>query len=208
MKNIDIKNIHEAPLAIRGAVAFVVFLATLFLGYKFDLSSLSKRLTTEMRQEGDLKAQYESLMQKKAILNYDISHLPALRAQLAEWKKSIIKHDELAELLNTILRTSGNNHLYVSLFDPEAAAKDGEYEKLPIKLIVVGSYHQLADFISQIANLPQLVAIGDFLISTENKNDVLGDKLAKQANEQNLLTAELQLAVYYQPEAEQPDEKK
>ncbi len=45
-----------------------------------------------------------------------------------------------------------------------------------------------------------LVAIGDFTISTENKNDVLGAKLAQEANSGNLLTTELTLIVYLLPE--------
>ncbi len=202
MMKFNIKNVHEWPLSLRSGVVFVIFLITLFLGYYFDLSSMSKQLDAAVQQEDDLKQQYQSLITHKAVLKHDLSHLPELRAQLVEWKKSIIKHEELAELLNTILKTGANNHLYISLFEPEAAAKEDEYEKLPIKVIVVGSYHQLADFISQLANTPQLVVIGDFIMSNENKNDVLGSKLAQQANEQNLLTAEMKLAIYYQPEAE------
>lgn len=198
----NIRNVHDWPLSLRCGVGVVIFLVTLFLGYRFDLSSLSTQLNVVTQQEDDLKLQYDALMKKKAVLKHDLAGLPALRAQLVEWKKSIIKHEDLADLLNSILKVGTSNHLYISLFDPDAAIKEGEYEKLPIKVIVVGSYHQLADFISQLANLPQLVAIGDFIISNENKNDVLGAKLAQQANEQNLLTAEMKLAIYYQPEAE------
>ena len=202
MMKFNIKNVHEWPLSLRSAVALLVFLLTLYLGYRFDLSGKSEQLATAEQQEDDLKLQYEALSRKKTVLKHDISHLPGLQQQLVEWKKSIIKHEELAELLNTILKNASNNHLYVSLFDPDTVVKEGEYEKLPIKVIVVGSYHQLADFVSQLANLPQLVVIGDFVISNENKNDILGSKLAQQANEQKLLTIEMNLAVYYIPEAE------
>lgn len=202
MAKFNIRHVHQWPLSLRSGVVFIVFLLTLFLGYHFDLSSKNAQLKAVIQQEGDLKSQYESLMKSRAVLKHDVSHLTELRTQLAEVKKAIIKHEELAELLNTILKVGANNHLYINLFQPETATKEGEYEKLPIKVVVVGSYHQLADFISQLVNLPQLVVIGDLTISKENKSDVLGDKLAQQANEQNLLTAEIALAIYYQPEAE------
>lgn len=204
--NFNVKNIHEWPLSLRAGVAGVMFILTLTLGYYFDLSRLRHQLNAVIHHEADLKLQYEALMKKKTELKHDISQLPALRAQLAELKKTIIKQDELAEMLNAILKVGGSNHLFFSLFDPDTVVKDAEYEKLPIKVMVVGSYHQLADFISQLANLPQLIWVGDMIISTENKNDALGAKLAQQANAQNLLTMEVNLAVYYQPE-EVPDDK-
>lgn len=77
------------------------------------------------------------------------------------------------------------------------------YAKVPIKVVVVGSYHQLADFISQIANMPWIVSVGDFTISSDSQNPSLGDKLAKQAELQHLLTAEMTLDVYHVPESKQ-----
>lgn len=71
------------------------------------------------------------------------------------------------------------------------------FAKVPIKVVLVGTYHQIADFISQVANMPSIIVIGDFTISKESSNALLGEKLAKQAEAQHLLSAEMTLDVYH-----------
>lgn len=83
----------------------------------------------------------------------------------------------------------------------DTAKTKASFDKVSIKVVVVGKYHQLADFISQLANLPWIVAIGDFTISNENQSTLLGESLAKQAEAQHLLTAEMMLDVYNTPES-------
>jgi type IV pilus assembly protein PilO len=84
---------------------------------------------------------------------------------------------------------------------PPEPIKVISFSKVPIKVVVVGNYHELADFISQVANLPWIVAVGNFTISNENTSTLLGDAMAKQATAQNLLSAELVLDVYNAPES-------
>ena len=52
-------------------------------------------------------------------------------------------------------------------------------------------------FISQVANMPSIIVIGDFTISNESSNALLGEKLAQQAEAQHLLSAEMTLDVYH-----------
>lgn len=79
----------------------------------------------------------------------------------------------------------------------EANTHPIQFDKIPIKVVVVGNYHQLADFISQVANMPWIVAVGNFTISNENAVTLLGETLAKQADTQHLLSAELTMDVYH-----------
>jgi type IV pilus assembly protein PilO len=85
--------------------------------------------------------------------------------------------------------------------EADKSSKAVSYAKMPIKVVVVGTYHQIADFISQVANMPAIVVIGDFTISNENQNSLLGEKMAKQADAQHLLTGEMTLNVYHLPES-------
>lgn|SRR3990167_3195627 len=82
---------------------------------------------------------------------------------------------------------------------PQDNATVISYAKVPIKVVVVGNYHQIASFISQVANMQWIVAIGNFTLSNENQAALLGEKLATQAGARNLLSAELMLDVYYLP---------
>jgi type IV pilus assembly protein PilO len=83
---------------------------------------------------------------------------------------------------------------------PVDATKTVSYSKVPIKVVLIGNYHQISDFVSQIANMPVIIAVGNFTISNDGGAQLLGDKLAKQAETQHLLSAELTLDVYLLPE--------
>lgn len=231
MKNMTLNNIHEWPLMTRMLLLMLVFLAVLYLGYRFSLSKQIKDLTRAAAQETDLKQQIDLVIRKNKMIESEVSHLPALQTELSKWKKQLVNYNDLPELLNQILKLGGDNHLFFSSFTPgepvkvdvkiaanaqDAAAAPAptdpgapppeppkviSFSKVPIKVVVVGNYHQLADFISQVANLEWIVAVGNFTISNENTTTLLGDAMAKQAAAQNLLSAELLLDVYNTPES-------
>jgi type IV pilus assembly protein PilO len=50
------------------------------------------------------------------------------------------------------------------------------YVELPIEIAVIGTYHQFAEFVSNIASLPRIVTLHDFVIkrlSNEDTNERL-----------------------------------
>ena len=45
------------------------------------------------------------------------------------------------------------------------------YVELPINIVVRGSYHDLATFVSSVAGLPRIVTLGDFTIAPVSANN-------------------------------------
>lgn len=202
MNKIDFKKIHLQPFKIRLIFFILIFIVVFFIGYYWHLSSLSQSLSDEKQQESELKQQYEMIVARESILKQELVEYPAIQKTLMQWKQKLIVYSELPELINEILKIGANNHLNFSQFNPGTEEKvdshsETIYYKTPINMIAVGSYHQLSDFVSQVANLPNIVVIGDFVISNENTNEMLGEKLAAQANAENLLTASMTFEVYY-----------
>jgi type IV pilus assembly protein PilO len=201
MKKFDLNNIHEWPLATRCVVIALICVIVFYIGFKWDIAALQKKMQTSQAEENDLKLQYQAVIKKQIAARAELIHFNEMRVLLTQWQQKLVRYNELPELLNQILKIGNNNSLYFSLFDPGDGVKDNNYQKIPIKIIAAATYHQLADFISQIANLPWIIVIDNFGISNENRNDVLGTKLAEAANSQNLLTLSLILDVYYKPES-------
>lgn len=201
MNKLDLNNIHEWPIATRCVVIALICVIVFYIGYKWDIAALQKKLQTSQAEENDLKLQYQAVIKKQMAARLELIHFNDMRVLLTQWQQKLVRYDELPELLNQILKIGNNNSLYFSLFDPGDGVEDNHYQKIPIKIIAAATYHQLADFISQIANLPWIIVIDNFGITTENKNDVLGTKLAETANSQNLLTLSLMLNIYYKPES-------
>ncbi|MEE9596405.1 MAG: type 4a pilus biogenesis protein PilO, partial [Acidiferrobacterales bacterium] len=44
------------------------------------------------------------------------------------------------------------------------------YAELPISIKVTGSYHELANFVSDVAALPRIVTFGDITIASDKKS--------------------------------------
>src|SRR3990167_3336316 len=195
--NINFNNIHEWPIMTRVIMIAFICLIVFFIGYKWDIAALQKKLSLAETQEKDLKLQYENVIKKQLEANAQVSHFNEMRIVLTEWQKKLISYNDLPELLNQVLKIGNNNALYFSLFDPAPAVEANNYEKLPINIIAAANYHQFADFLSQIANLPWIVVIDNFTITNDNKGDALGAKLAEIANAENLQTLNLTLNIYY-----------
>jgi len=53
----------------------------------------------------------------------------------------------------------------LSLFQPGSEKSNGFYAELPIKIKLVGSYHDFGRFVSGIAALPRIVTLNDIQIT-------------------------------------------
>lgn len=197
---LKLNNVYDWPMGLRIAIVFGIALIVFLFGYWWDLGALSDELAHSKNQESELKLQFESGVRREKKLDEELLRFDQMRSVLIAWKKKIINHSQLPEALNEILKIGGVNGLYFTLFSPGEESKEAEYRRLPIKAIVVGDYHQIGSFLSQVANLPWIVVIGDFSITNETKADVIGPKLAEQAKVQNLLMAELNFDIYHYPD--------
>jgi type IV pilus assembly protein PilO len=199
MKNLNLNMIYDWPIGARAGVLGMVFLIVFMLGQYWKISPLKTNYQDLISQEADLKQQFQLAVVRKDVLTDEMVEYPSLQSILMSWRKQLPLDVDLPELLNQILKMGASHHVFFSMFDPGVETKLNPYWNVPIKMIVVGSYDQVALFLSQLANLSWILSIGDFTFSDENKNDVLGAKLAALANEQNLLTATINFNIYFIP---------
>jgi type IV pilus assembly protein PilO len=115
--------------------------------------------------ELDLRAQFESKQQRAA-------NLDAYKAQLAEMERSfgamlrqLPGKTEVPNLLVDISQTGLAAGLQEKLFQPGSEKSNGFYAELPIKIRLVGTYHDFGNFVSGIAALPRIVTLHDIQIT-------------------------------------------
>ena len=80
---------------------------------------------------------------------------------------------EVPDLLVDITQAGLGRGLEFALFRPEKEQPKDFYAELPISVEVRGSYHELAQFISDVAALPRIVTFGDISISSNGKDNKL-----------------------------------
>ena len=121
--------------------------------------------------EADLRTQFENKQQRAA-------NLDAYKAQLAEMERTfgamlrqLPGKTEVPNLLVDISQTGLAAGLSEKLFQPGPEKSNGFYAELPIKIRLVGSYHQFGAFVSGIAALPRIVTLHDIQISPVNEKN-------------------------------------
>lgn len=197
MIKIDLKkNIAELPLSFQLLVAGLVCIVVFYCGYSWDIASLKKQIAKEQQQEQDLKGMFQFLFDSQVTMENDIAQLPKLQEMIKTWEAKFIKPDHLSDLLNEILKLGAASDLQFDLFSPGQEIKEGSYFKVPIKAEVRGNYKQIANFISEIANMQSTVVVGDFILSRVTI-DTNAKKGPLQPTPQDLLKADIMLEIYY-----------
>ncbi len=165
LSELDLNNIGVWPAPVKFIFAVILFVVVLALGYHFHLKDLQASLDAQVMEEQTLKQQFST----KA---FQAANLDAYKEQMAEMEESfgallrqLPSDTEVPGLLEDITRTglgSGLDFEQIKLL-PEVTQQF--YIELPIQIDVVGSYHDLATFVSGVASLPRIVTLHDFSIA-------------------------------------------
>jgi type IV pilus assembly protein PilO len=116
----------------------------------------------------DLRTTFENKQRKAA--NYD-----AYKAQLAQMEQSfgtmlrqLPGETEIPSLIVDISQAGLAAGLQENLFQPQPEIPKDFYAEKPIKIILSGGYHEIANFVSGVAALPRIVTLHNIIITPED----------------------------------------
>jgi type IV pilus assembly protein PilO len=166
LRSLDPRDVGRWPLAVRAFFVALGFAVVAGVGwYMFVWNDDRPVLQKAEADEQDLRAQFEQKQQRAA-------NLDAYKGQLAEMERSfgamlrqLPGKTEVPNLLVDISQTGLAAGLTEKLFQPGAEKSNGFYAELPIKIKLVGSYHDFGKFVSGIAALPRIVTLNDIQIT-------------------------------------------
>ena len=170
LKNIDINNLGSWPVPIKIGGILVVCAIVLFAGFWFLIQGELEQYGEAQQKEEGLR---ETYMNKKALA----INLPAYKEQMEEMEQtfgSLLRQlpntTEVPDLLVDITQAGLGRGLEFTLFRPEKELPKDFYAEMPISVEVRGTYHELAQFVSDVAALPRIVTFGDITISASKDN--------------------------------------
>ena len=170
LKNIDINNIASWPLPIKICGIAVVGIIVIGLGFWFIIRDELDDLAQRQDQEVKLKERYRS----KAALAINLAAYQTQMEEMRQTFGSLLRQlpdtTEVPDLLIDITQAGLGQGLEFVLFKPEKERPKEFYAELPISIKVTGSYHELANFVSDVAALPRIVTFGDITISSDKKS--------------------------------------
>ena len=161
LQEIDIADLSSWPIWFRWVMIFLVAGGLLFASYKYIIEPEQKILAKLERTEKQLKQTY--LSKKELVVN-----LPAYKQQMLEIQdrfgvvlQQLPDKTEVPALLIDITQAGLARGLKFEQFKPAATQTKEFYITLPISIIVTGTFHQMAEFVSDLASLPRIVTLGN-----------------------------------------------
>jgi len=163
-------NLGSWPAVVKVIAAILLMALMLGGGYYFYLSDLQASLDQQIAEEDRLKQQFST----KA---FQAANLEAYKAQMVEMEASfgallrqLPSDTEVPGLLEDITRTGLGSGLEFEEIKLQPEVTQQFYIELPIQIKVVGSYHDLATFVSGVSSLPRIVTLHDFEIKPNSKD--------------------------------------
>lgn len=169
-----IDKISKAPPAAKYGGILAVLVVLTAANYFLMVQPTEDAIAVQRMQLTKLE---QSLGEKKAIaqnLNERRKEMDELEQKLAEALTQLPAEkdiDELMRQLNDIGKKSG---LEISKIEPGAEAKEQFFSRIPVKMEVVGNYHEIAMFFQEVANMRRIVNVNNIKLGSP---DLKGDKV-------------------------------
>lgn len=186
LNDLNLENIGSWPNPVKIATTIILCAIIIGLGYWFDTKEQLLRLDSAEQQEVKLRAEFEAKQQKAANLDAYRQQLAQMRLEFGAMLKQLPGKTEVPGLLEDISKTGVRSGLHFRLFDPLQEVQHDFYAELPIKIAVVGNYHQLANFVSRVAALSRIVTLHDIDIQAENNQQQGNQSGVQQLNHEKL----------------------
>lgn len=165
LNELTLDNIGQWPQAVKYIVILIVMLLIMGAGYQFLISPNIAQYAQLQKQELILKQSFEEKQGLASSLDLYRAQLYKMEALFQEMLKHLPAENEMPGLLEDLSKTGVESGLVFTLFAPQQEIKHDFYIELPINIEVIGTYRQLAIFVSRVAQMSRIVTIHDLTIS-------------------------------------------
>lgn len=162
--NIDLNNAGSLPVPVKAVLLLGIFLVLFGLGYWYFWTDSFTRLDEAKAKEEELRKVF---LDKKA----QAVNLDAYKQQMVEIEKTfgaLLKQlpdkSQMDGLLTDINQAGLARGLEFELFKPGAEVQTEFYAEMPISIKVLGNYHDLGAFATDISKLSRIVTLSDISI--------------------------------------------
>lgn len=195
LNELDLEDVGSWPTAVKAVFACIVAIFVGFLVYYFVISDQLDQLAQAEAQELELKNKYA--VKYQIAINVDIyrKQMAEIEEQFQSMLRQLPTEHETAALLDDITYVGTANGLQFNKLEWQKETHQEFYIELPMIVEVVGKYHQLGQFVSDVAGLSRIVSLHDFSLSRPKDQD-------------DVLSMSVQARTYRYKEAETPNNQK
>lgn len=178
-QNLNGRHPGQWPLLPRALCGAGVLLAVLALGWFFYWDAQLEDLSQGERREQELREAYKNKVQQAVNLDALRKQKEQVGEYVATLEKQLPSKAEMDALLSDINQAGLGRGLQFELFKPGQVVVKDYYAELPIDIKITGSYHDVAAFTSDIANLPRIVTLNNLNLAAGKDSMLSMEAVAK-----------------------------
>jgi len=179
-KGLNPKDPGAWPPLPKLLLLLVLLIGILVGAYFLDWSDQIEQLEAGRAQEIKLKGEYRNKKQQSINLDLYRQQLREIDSSFGALLKQLPNRSQMDALLVDINQAGLGRGLQFELFKPAAGEAAREfYAELPIQLKVIGNYHDLGAFASDIGGLSRIVTLNDIALTGNKDGSLVMDATAK-----------------------------
>lgn len=174
--NIDFKNAGNLPLPVKAVLLLMLLVLLVGFGYWFFWMPSFGELEQARNKETELRNVF--LDKKKQSIN-----LEAYKEQMVEIEntfgallKQLPDKSQMDALLTDVNQAGLSRGLEFELFKPGTEIIGDFYAEMPIQIRVIGGYHDLGAFATDVSRLSRIVTLNDVAITNAAAKNAKTDK--------------------------------
>ena len=179
-KGLDPKDPGAWPPLPKALLLLALLIGILVAAYFLDWSDQIEQLDAGRAQESKLKQEYKSKKQQSINLDLYRRQLREIDSSFGALLKQLPNRSQMDALLVDINQAGLGRGLQFELFKPAARETSRDfYAELPIQLRVIGNYHDIGAFASDIGGLSRIVTLNDITLAGGKGGSLVVDATAK-----------------------------
>lgn len=165
LNELELDNLGDWPAPVKFILVLLLCVGIGVGWYYFNTEDQLIALETVEKKELELRRSFERKQAKAANLGKYKKQLEEMRESFGAMLRQLPNKTEVADLLVDVSQTGLAAGLEFELFDPQGEVQKEFYAELPIRMRLIGDYHEFGEFVSGLAALPRIVTIHDVKIT-------------------------------------------
>lgn len=170
INDLDFARIGEWPVIFK-LITILLLCASIAGGwFYYDIMKQQAEHKKLRAEEMGLRTQFESKQAKAINLEAHRKQLEDMRRAFGVMLMQLPEKSEVANLLIDVSQAGLLAGLEFELFQPAKEVAKEFYTELPVRLRVIGDYHEFGEFISTLASMPRILTVHDVKVSRVNES--------------------------------------
>lgn len=168
--NIDFKNAGSLPLPVKLVLLGVLALLLLVAGYFFLWSPEYDAYEEAQAKEAELRQTFLSKKSQAVKIEAYRQQMVDIEKTFGALLKQLPDRSEMDGLLTDINQSGLGRGLEFELFKPGQEVVADFYAEMPIQLKIIGEYHDIGAFATDVSKLSRIVTLNDMQITPQSKD--------------------------------------